>query len=57
METFEQLEIAKEQWIFLAALVFCELNCDAGRFEEMLGVMRLQGLVIAACGQYTLINS
>jgi hypothetical protein len=48
-ETFEQQQLERERWIFLAALVFWEPNCDPGRFEVMLDVMKLQGLVIAAC--------
>jgi hypothetical protein len=43
----QQLE--RERWIFLTALVFWESNCDPSRFEVMLDVMKLQGLVIAAC--------
>jgi hypothetical protein len=40
----------------MAALVFWEPNC---RFEVMLDVMKLQGLVIAACSLWknTLISS
>ena len=37
-----------ERWIFLAALVFWEPNCDPGRFEVMLDAMKLQDLVTAA---------
>ena len=29
-----------ERWIFLAALVFWEPNCDPGRFEVMLDAMK-----------------
>jgi hypothetical protein len=36
-------EPEKERWIFLAALVFWKPNCDPGRFEVMLDVMKLQG--------------
>jgi hypothetical protein len=54
-EMFEQLavrELERELWIFLAASVFWEPNYDPGRFEVMFDVMKLQGLVIAACSPW-----
>jgi hypothetical protein len=38
----------------MAAFVFWEPNCDP---EVMLDVMKLQDLVMVACGKDTLINS
>ena len=46
--------LEREQWIFLAALVFGEPNCDPGTFEVMLDAMKLQDLVIAVCITATL---
>jgi hypothetical protein len=48
---FEQLEIAAVGEVNGGSFCLLGANCDPGRFEVMLDVLKLQDLVITACSK------